>query len=372
MKPLLWILNSSLIAIFTIIMLINSILKQKTPTIRMKPIAIEKLEKKKVRYAINIEKIFKQDIFDTFIEIEKKPTKQSFVTPIPSPKTPTIAPPPEPKKYEFIPHLNITLKGIIFSPNQVESIVMIEDETKKEKIYHLSDKIKDAQILKITRNNIVALRANGQQEIFYLRKNEEELEKLDKNIWQYTIKKINDENYQIDLQRFTNQIQSLGNLMGSLNLVTAYQKGNPIGIRVGQLKENGIGPALGLKQNDIIIKINGIDTANTKNRTKIYDIVFEMQKGETLKTLLKRNNQNIILNYKLSKIEKPIKQFLPFTNKGETSQEFKMSPQQKRTKNIRDFKKFHVIPEDRKQMLTDIRKRLLNNMKLRAKNRRVR
>jgi type II secretion system protein C len=372
MKQQLWILNFSLVIMFAIMMFANMILKQKPPAIRRKMAIIEDIEKKKITLSKeDTNKIYKQDIFGTYVYIPQKPMQQSFVTPIPVPKPPTTTPPPPPKKPTFIDPLKITLKGIIFSSDEHESIAMIADETGKEKNYYISDKIKDGYIIKIAKSNVVILRATGQQETFFLRKTDDALQKLDKDRWKHVIKKIDDQTYQIDPYSFTKQIPSLAALIESLSLSTAYQKGNPTGIRISKANKDDVGSVIGLAQNDIITSINNLDVTNIKNRIKIYDTIVDMKEGDNITLSLKRKNQDVTLHYKLKKITQPKKLFMPAGKDGKPST-FKMSPQQQRAQKQKDFKKFHVIPPERKQIIQNIRERLLQNMKMRARNRRVR
>jgi type II secretion system protein C len=372
MKQQLWILNSSLLAIFTIALLVNHILKQEPPVLQIKSIEIEEVEKKKEPIVINLEKIYKQDIFETFTPEEVKPVKQTFVIPIPEPKPPAIAPPPEPKKQEFVSPLNVTIKGIVAFSNELKSVAMITDETGKESVYHIGDKIQDGQVLKIAQNKIVILRANGQQEVFYLRKEEEKLGKISENKWEYIVQKIDEQNFKVDPEEFTQEVSSLGELIEDLSLCSAYQQGNIIGIRIGNVDPNEIGAAIGLQKNDIIVSINDLNTNDIKNRIDIYDSLLQKKKGDTIKVVLKRADQDVTLNYKLEKIKKATIQSFTSTGEGETTtQELKMSREQEREKYLREFEKQHKAPKQNK-VISDIRKRLLENMKTRARNRRVR
>ena len=378
MKQQLWILNFSLLIIFAAMFSLNLVLKQEPPLVRIRRIAIEEPQKKKAPVIVSIDKILKQDLFDTYIPIEQRPIKQSFITPIPEPKPPVFTPPPEPQKAEFIPPLNITLKGIISSSEEEKSVAMIADETNKEKVYHLGSMINDGQVLKIGQNKVVLIRANGQQEIYLLRKEEDKIDVAPTDKWKYVVKKTDDLNYEIDPQELGKEVQSLGELIEELSLGTAYQKGTPIGLRVGTVTPNDIGTALGLNQNDIIKTINNINTTDLKNRIKIYDALIQLKKGVDVKITLSRNNQDTILNYKLVKLEKPKKQtFIQSAKEGDQPPgfppmgQFKMSGLQERERQLREFKQQHRNPRQQR-VISDIRERLLNNMRSRSPNRRVR
>ena len=387
MKLPLWILNSSLLLIFFIMLLVNMILKQETPLLRVKAI-IEEPGKKKAPIAINLERIYKLDLFDTFTPTEKTTLAQSFITPVPQPKPPAFTPPPEPKKQEFVQSLTITLKGIISSSNEQKSVAMIADETNKEKVYHLGDMIKDGQVLKIERDKLVILRANGQQETYLLRKEELEPGRTEADKWKYLVKKVDEQNYKVDPREFGKEIPSLASFIESLGLSTAYQKGKIIGVRVGKQEQKEIGPTLGFMQNDILLSINNVSTTDIKNRTKIYDDILKLKKGDIIHVLIKRNNIDQFMNYKLSKIGKPKKKMFIESAQAEPTTPpapgapapipgqpqagpFKPGKEQEREKRIRDFEKIHQEPKN-KEIMSDIRKRLLENMKMRTRDRRIR
>ncbi|MBY0353083.1 hypothetical protein K2W90_01845 [Candidatus Babeliales bacterium] len=381
MKQQLWILNSSLLATFFAILVIAKLLKVEPPRVRMRRSFAEKIEKKKETLpASSWEKIYQNDVFKTYVAKEFKPEKVSLVTPIPEPTSPEVKPAPEPKKQEFIDALNITLKGIIISSDELKSVVMIEDETQKEGLYHLGDKVKDAQIIKISRNRVVLLRANGQQEVFFLRKDDPELELdaqgMDK--WQYVVKKIDDTTYHVDPHNFKQAIDSLGNFIERASIVgTAYQKNVPIGIRVGALEKDELGHALGLQSYDIVLAINDMNTADVKNRIKIYDTITAMKLNSEFTVKLKRKEEDLVYTYKLSTISKAKKKI--FTGKKpdeegkkkEEAEKLKMSKTQERENLIREFRKRHP-QNDQRSAIAKIRQRLLENLRERLKNTRTR
>jgi len=389
-KPQVWILNSSLIMLFVIVLLISKILEQVAPKLKIKPtIKIEEIQKKKLPVVVNLDKIIKNDIFDTFIEpLRIPPTKKSLITPIPTLPQAMVTPTPEPQKQEFVDPLPIKLKGIILSSDELNNIVMIEDETQKENIYHLGEKIKDAQIIKISRNKLVLLRANGQQETLTLRKEEDLLAPMittEQEKWKYIVKKVDEQNYEIDPKELKKEIVSLGEFIETLNLGTAYTQGTPTGIKINKVDPNEIGAMLGLQQNDIISSINNISIIDIKNRIKVYDSISEMKKGDNIQLVLKRNNIDSIINYKLATLEKPKKKTFiqpavappPVTGAAPPPLQppqpgLPPSRAQQREETIRDFRQQHAIDERHRQTIADIRQRLLEKLRQRSPNVRVR
>lgn len=373
MKQSLWILNSSLLSIFVLILLLNNILKQEVPIIKIKAEAGER-SKKKLPLLVNVEKIFTHDLFDTYVTTKRQATQKSLITPIPTLKLPELKIPELPQKPEMIPNLNIIIKGIILSSDESQSVSMIADETNKEGIYHIGDKIKDGQIIKISRNKTIILRANGQEEIYLLRKSEITPEEKPEKKWLYTVKKIDDTIYNIDLKEFIQNVPTLGQLLEDFSISTAYKNGEAVGLRIGQLEPDSIAQELGLNKDDILKSIDDTDVSPIKNRIKLYNKISQSEEGDELKIALNRNNEDINLIYKIKKIEKPKKQtFLQAADPTKQVEpvEFKMGPQQQRENAIKEFKNVHYTPQQQ-NTIHDIRKRLRENMLQRRLNRRVR
>lgn len=374
MKQQLWILNSSLVAIFLLSLNLGNVLRRQAPVVKPYQITVVDIEKKKdeqqsapVQLSSAWEKIYQDDIFDTYAVPETKTFKQSFVTPIPDMKPSEIVPPPEPKKQEFVPPLGVILKGIIISSDHTKNAAMIADETNKESLYHLGDTVKDAQIIKIAKNRVVFLRANGQQEVFFLRKDDNIPDPTALDRWKYIVKKINEQLFEVDPQEFTKEIETLGHFLERTAVIgVVFDQGIPQGIRVGTLEQNSIGGALGLAANDIIISINDVKLAEAQSRLKAYESAIATELGGQVKVTLKRAGRDVTLMYKLVKIEKPRKySTIPGVRIADQPQQpqpgFPMNKIQQREDMVRNFNKTYDGSRQQ-QAIMDIRKRLLENL----------
>lgn len=369
MKEQLWILNSSLLFLLVFTISIGTYLQHIAPT--FKPKKILAIERKPIKELApeEIENIYKYDLFGTFVKQEFMPSLQQLAPPVPEMKPVSAArieARPEPA---FIEPLKISLKGIAYAADESKSISIIEDDTKKEQVYHTGDMIKDAQIIKIAQNRISLLRVNGQHETFFLRKDDNKQE--EPKGWEHICKKIEDNTIELNLRTFPKEIPSVGSLAEKLSLLTVYEKGKPIGVKISKLEADSLGQAMGLAQNDIIKSINGINTADKKERVTIYDSLIQSKKGDTVKVLISRQGQDVELTYQLSFMEGPAKK--TFTLKGEKDKEdklFKLSRLQEREKKRREFAKKHKPKQT--NIIDEIRKRLLENIQARVRNTRIR
>ncbi|MCB9493027.1 MAG: hypothetical protein H6679_02015 [Epsilonproteobacteria bacterium] len=388
MTQRLWIVNSSLLLLFFLVLVVSELLRVEPPLWRQAKVIVDEIEEQEeIESAVSWAKIYQNDLFDTYVKQQSQPVKQSFVTPIPEPKQAPVTPPPELPKQDFVPALNITLKGIIVAGQEKDSVVMVADESGKETMYRLGQRIKDGQIIKVAHNRIVLLRANGQQEIFFLRKDDAEQAMPSPQKWEHIIRKVDDQNYEIDPTSFAQEVPEVGNFLERMGVIgMAYQQGQAIGMRIGTLEQNSLGQLLGLQANDIIKAVNQLDITDLKNRMTVYDTIVQLPEGGITIVDIVRENQPLSKTYKFVKMEKPKAQLLfggppdpaqapgqaPGQEQDQGLGKLAMSPQQKREKNIRDFEQRHKSAQRHKQSVTDIRKRILENLQSRVYNSRSR
>ncbi len=127
--------------------------------------------KKKQEFDINIKKIYENDLFGTYRKetpVYQEPIYQLELPPAPPTQLPIIPKKPEPS---FVEPLDITLKGIIIVTDNDEKnrIIITDNKTNRERSFKVGELIEDAQLIRIFNNKIILLRANGQQEVIYLR-----------------------------------------------------------------------------------------------------------------------------------------------------------------------------------------------------------
>jgi type II secretion system protein C len=374
-KQQLWIINSGLIALAMIGIACIPLIEQELPSLQTRRRTAFPLDTKQPRILVSPEKIYINDLFDTFTPpVEQQPTAKNLVTPIPQLNIKSTKNPIKNQKVDFIPPLDITIKGIIMSQDPQSSIVMVADPTGKEQMYHIGDKINDGQVLKITKNQILIIRSNGQQETFFLRKTD----KLSPGLssWDAAIQKIDELLYHIDPVEIIKELTSIGEVIEALDICGAYKNNTSIGLRVGSTKHHPLGDKLGLKSGDIITKINNLPVTDSKERIAVYDAIAALPMGGYIHVTLLRNDKPIELSYLLKRIERPS----PFAPQNKAKDEnaktpgedlFKLSKDSQRQQNRRRFEQTHRTQEQHKEAVSEMRKKMLDEMKTRAPKRRV-
>jgi len=374
-KQQLWVINSGLIALTLLGVMLTHVIKQELPSTRVRRKTSFSLEQKQPRMLVTPEKIYQNDLFDTFTPpAEPQPSAKDLVTPIPQLNLKTTKSQAPKEKITFVPPLDITIKGIIMSQDPKSSIVMVTDQTGKEQMYHIGDKISDGQIIKITKNQLLLIRSNGQQETFFLRK----VDKLNPGLssWDTAIKKIDDSLYHIDPIEIIKEITSIGEVIEALDICGAYKDKKPIGLLIGSLKHHPLGEKLGLISGDIITQINKLPVTNSKERIAAYDSIAALPMGGYIHLTITRSGKEIALSYLLKRLERPSAFSAP--NKSESEKEqtseqdlFKLSKNSQRQQNRRRFEQIHRTQEQHETAVSEMRKKMLDEMRDRAPNRRV-
>jgi len=261
--------------------------------------------------------------FDTYVKEAAKVEQPVYTTPIPTPPTPSKPEPIQEPAVKFLDPLKITLKGIIAVTDDTKNRAIIQDNaTKKESVYKAGDIIDDAQLIKIFNKKVIFLRANGQQEILYLRTKDAELDPAYAAIddWKTVAHKVTETSYNIDPQEISRRIKSLAQFIDLLDLTTVYQKGTSIGVRIGKLQADSLGTALGVQVGDMIVSVDGIPADDTQNRLKIYKKTVAMKLEGSIPVLIRRKNKDVTLTFtfdELTKGDRPakIKTTAPATGK---------------------------------------------------------
>jgi type II secretion system protein C len=308
-----------------------------------------------------------RDIFGLF----EKPAEPAIKT-LDIPKAPQFnspTPPQAPKNnlVKLAPPLSISMSGIIFSPKRIDkSVVMVSDETNKEAMYHVGDKIKDGIIIKIGQDRIVILRSNGQQETFFLRKNVT-LESLngkddsDSNASRLAVEK-SENNYELSKEVFCSKIQSVGDLLKEFDLSPVYSNNQINGFRIYNADQDSFAASLGIKEGDILLAIHDIPISDMKSRMNVYELFTGKDVPKEFSITLRRDKQE--LKKQLTLVEKHRMKMPTSTNDSNNEKTSSFTKPQKKSSRMTD--------EAYTEMIESMRKQLADNVQSRAYASRIR
>ena len=302
--------------------------------------------------AINISKIYEDDLFDTYQKEVISPERSISLTAFPEPPRPSSPSIPQEPKPQFLDPLSITLKGIfvILNDDTKNRAIIADNKTNKETIYKVGDMIEDAQLVRIFSNKILLIRSNGQQEVLYLREKDAKSDPMYAAIgdWNEVVRAMSPDNYVINVSEFSQRVQSLGQFIDMLDLTTVYHAGRGVGTRIGQIAAQSLGTALGLAKGDIITKINDIPVADTKSRFEIFKHVVSLNPQDTITVTLNRGGHDKTITYTLS-------EYAP-TEKTEKAKQETEKIMQQQMLHLEEKKQFaptlkDIIERERKNMI---------------------
>lgn len=216
-------------------------------------------------------------------------------------------PPQEVSPVPSIPHdlnllpLKIRLMGTIVGEDSSSTYAVIQDEvTKKQELFRLNEMVmKEAELIKVERGLITLLRQGIQKEVHLLF--EEKSERLTSNLTKSRkkdkssgIHSVSSNRWVLDKREVFQAFDNLPKLLTKARIIPNFSQGKADGFRIVSIVPNSIYEKIGLKNGDILQRINGVEIKDPQSFLKI----FQQIKNETHISLnLIRNNQKNIFEY---------------------------------------------------------------------------
>jgi type II secretory pathway component PulC len=275
-----WVINSALLFLCMCAVLLVYLMRITIPEREDIEPVLYSTQKKEQNMAINIRHIYENDLFGTYQKEVVKQNAPEQVEPVPQGPIPQRIFIPEPPKPAFLEPLNITLRGIVVvsADESKNSALIADNKTDQEGTYKVTDTVQDAQLIRIFNNKIILLRNNGQQEVLYLREHDAKTDPSFMQIeqWNTTVTRDDNMNFTIFPAAFIKRVENLPRFIELLCLTTAYQRGNPVGARIGDISQQSLGIYLGFLPGDIVLSINAISTTTLQNRVAIYNQIVSL------------------------------------------------------------------------------------------------
>lgn len=180
--------------------------------------------------------------------------------------------------------LNVQLLGTFVAVPEEYSWAIIEDKkAKNTDVYSIGDKlVGTATILKINRNEVI-LDNNGKTEVIYVFEDQEkEKPKVDEGAKptdgaEMEVAKVDEDTYEIAREVFDGLQDNMTQLMTQARIVPYFQKGKINGYKIFAIKKDSFYQNLGLKNGDIIQRVNGMDISSPEKALQM----MQQLKSET-------------------------------------------------------------------------------------------
>ena len=178
--------------------------------------------------------------------------------------------------------LHVRLRGTVYRESG-NSIAIIEDtKTRKQDLYHVGDFILgEAKLIAISRNKVY-LERNGKQEVLEVYEGPEVRtgERAEGRRPQRGsiptgagIKRLSANRYRIPQEDLRNAFENMNHLLTQVRMVPNFNNGEPDGFKLLSVKSGSIIHRSGLRDGDIIKRVNGIEIDSPEKAFEIYEQV---------------------------------------------------------------------------------------------------
>jgi general secretion pathway protein C len=200
--------------------------------------------------------------------------------------------------------LNVELIGTVVGASQ-DSFAIIEDRQRREQeLYQIDDMIQDqARVVEISRCKVVVLR-DGTEEVIECPDPDAKTKKGPSTVRHsasskddgYNVKQVSDSEFVIDEEEVESALGNINQLLTQIRVVPNFQDGKADGFKVFAIKPQSLFAKIGLKNGDVIRKVNDQDITSPE---KAFGVFQELRNEKNLTVEISRRGQNQSLNYEI-------------------------------------------------------------------------
>ncbi len=186
------------------------------------------------------------------------------------------------------------------------ALIQVEGDDASPEIYMVGDAIADAKVDEIARKRVYVLRQNGAREYLEIggtakkkkgssNKDDDGKKKRRGRIdWTEGVTKLSDTHYQVDRSSIENALANLDRLSRDARVVPNFVDGKSNGFKVFGIKRNSAYKTLGLKNNDVITGVNGMDLTSPDKALEVYS---KLQNESAISLDIVRKGEAVTMEY---------------------------------------------------------------------------
>ena len=111
-------------------------------------------------------------------------------------------------------------------------------------------------------------------------------------------KKVGENSWQVSADKVTDMVSNIDQYVGQVIAYQHRENGKPAGFRIRHLKEGNDFEKMGIQNEDIIKRVNGIDV---NDLSSVIKAVYQLSSNTDFTVEVERDNQEKLLNYQLDK-----------------------------------------------------------------------
>ncbi len=188
--------------------------------------------------------------------------------------------------------LNLKLWGTVADEDPDRAYAVVEDlQTRKQGLYRPGDTIQDATVKLILREKVI-LSVDGKDEVLEIASAVSNAAPVKKHAMRTAPGR------KISLRRsmVSNATSDIGNLMKQVKIEQALENGQPVGLRVMDIKPGSIFRRMGLRNGDVLTAVSGSQVQSVKDMAALYQ---SLQNTSRVEVLLKRRNRLQTITYNI-------------------------------------------------------------------------
>lgn len=168
-----------------------------------------------------------------------------------------------------------TLVATMESSNPSNSFAFIESSDKKVETFEIGHNYPHgastgAKVISVVRHKVFLRTSSGQIECFIHGEQPEKKKSGTKSAPGETIQKVDDTTYIIDQKEIAGAMENLNVLATQARIVPSFKNGESNGFRIYSIKPGSLYQKIGIKNGDIIQRINNMDINSPEKALQIY------------------------------------------------------------------------------------------------------
>ncbi len=191
--------------------------------------------------------------------------------------------------------LDLVLKGILLQKGTDRRLAVIQHANKEEKVYRVGDGIENARVVEIETRRVV-LRHRGVNESLSLR-----VDKLARHEEQVSTQgsRVTGDikmEFKVEREEFHSRLNDLPSLLKTARTEPYSENDQPAGFRIVDVQKDSVFRQLGLKRDDVLRSVNGLDVNNTKDAFWAYR---KLRKEDNFQLAILRDGREVTINYSI-------------------------------------------------------------------------
>ncbi len=202
--------------------------------------------------------------------------------------------------------LNVQLIGTVVGTRESSFAIIEDKKSRKQELFQLDDIIQDvARVLKISRCQVVVLREGTEEILECLEEDSPDRAAGSKVSYNQarassdstdSVRKISENEYLIDEKEVENALNNINQLMTQLRVVPNFKDGKTNGFKVFAIKPKSIFSKIGLKNGDVIQRINDSDITSPD---KAFQAFNQLRNEKSLSVEILRRGSKKSLSYEI-------------------------------------------------------------------------